>query len=109
METFNWKIRPDMTVESEPKVTSIKLGDGYEQRRPAGLNNHLAKYNVTVRIRKGEHQNLEAFLSRHGGVKSFLWTPPYTWTQIRVICRKWSINVGSLWVTVATTFEQVVI
>ncbi|MBJ5136673.1 phage tail protein, partial [Salmonella enterica subsp. enterica serovar Derby] len=45
METFNWKIRPDMTVESEPKVTSIKLGDGYEQRRPAGLNNHLAKYN----------------------------------------------------------------
>ncbi|VDZ98752.1 tail protein [Salmonella enterica subsp. enterica] len=26
METFNWKIRPDMTVESEPKVTSIKLG-----------------------------------------------------------------------------------
>lgn len=58
---INWKIRPDMTVESEPKVTSIKLGDGYEQRRPAGLNNHLAKYNVTVRIRKGEHQNLEAF------------------------------------------------
>ncbi|EBO9745597.1 phage tail protein, partial [Salmonella enterica] len=56
METFNWKLRPDMTVESEPKVTSIKLGDGYEQRRPAGLNNHLAKYNVTVRIRKGEHQ-----------------------------------------------------
>ncbi|EEA7976518.1 phage tail protein, partial [Salmonella enterica] len=28
---------------------------------------------------------------------------------IRVICRKWSINVGSLWVTVTTTFEQVVI
>ncbi|EHD9533067.1 phage tail protein, partial [Salmonella enterica] len=24
-------------------------------------------------------------------------------------CRKWSINVGSLWVTVTTTFEQVVI
>ncbi len=52
METFNWKIRPDMTVESEPKVTH-KIRDGYEQRRPAGLNNHLAKYNVTVRIRKG--------------------------------------------------------
>lgn len=52
--------------------------NGYEQRRPAGLNNHLAKYNVTVRIRKGEHQNLEAFLSRHGGVKSFLWTSPVT-------------------------------
>ncbi len=61
METFNWKIRPDMTVESEPKVTSIKLGDGYEQRRPAGLNNHLAKYNVTVRIRKENIRILRHF------------------------------------------------
>ncbi|MBP1523043.1 phage tail protein, partial [Salmonella enterica subsp. enterica serovar Worthington] len=72
------------------------------------LNNHLAKYNVTVRIRKGEHQNLEAFLSRHGGVKSFSGHRLIP-TQIRVICRKWSISVGSLWVTVTTTFEQVVI
>ena len=39
METFHWKIRPDMTVASEPKVLTVQLGDGYEQRRPAGLNN----------------------------------------------------------------------
>ncbi|OPW97639.1 phage tail protein [Citrobacter sp. A316] len=52
---------------------------------------------------------MEAFLSRHGGVKLFLWTPPYTWTQIRVVCRKWSVSVGAMWVTYTTTiFEQVV-
>ncbi|HAZ7495158.1 TPA: phage tail protein, partial [Escherichia coli] len=28
METFHWKIRPDMTVASEPKVVTVKLGDG---------------------------------------------------------------------------------
>ncbi|EAV4625415.1 phage tail protein, partial [Salmonella enterica] len=55
METFHWKIRPDMTVNAEPKVVSMKLGDGYEQRRPAGLNNLLSTYSVTIRVRKCEH------------------------------------------------------
>ncbi|EIR2474533.1 phage tail protein, partial [Escherichia coli] len=34
MEIFSWKVRPDMKVDSEPKVVTVKLGDGYEQRRP---------------------------------------------------------------------------
>ncbi|EFG9376681.1 phage tail protein, partial [Escherichia coli] len=53
METFRWKVRPDMNVVSEPKVVAVKLGDGYEQRRPAGLNNLLSTYSVTIRVRKG--------------------------------------------------------
>ncbi|EOA7186576.1 phage tail protein [Escherichia coli] len=108
METFHWKIRPDMTVASEPKVLTVKLGDGYEQRRPAGLNNVLPVYRVTIRIRKGEHQSLEDFLVRHGGVRAFQWTPPYGWKPVRVVCRKWSASVGALWVTVTADFEQVV-
>ncbi|OUK55997.1 phage tail protein [Escherichia coli] len=44
METFHWKIRPDMTVASEPKVVTVKLGDGYEQRRAAGLNNRRSLF-----------------------------------------------------------------
>ncbi|EOJ9834730.1 phage tail protein, partial [Shigella flexneri] len=28
METFRWKVRPDMNVVSEPKVVAVKLGDG---------------------------------------------------------------------------------
>ncbi len=46
---------PDMNVVSEPKVVTVKLGDGYEQRRAAGLNNQLSTYSVTIRVRKCEH------------------------------------------------------
>ncbi len=27
METFHWKVRPDMNVVSEPKVVTVKLGE----------------------------------------------------------------------------------
>ncbi len=37
METFSLESAPDMNVVSEPKVVTVKLGDGYEQRRAAGL------------------------------------------------------------------------
>ncbi|EFK6637380.1 phage tail protein, partial [Escherichia coli] len=87
---------------------TVKLGDGYEQRRAAGLNNQLSTYSVTIRVRKGEHPSLKAFLERHGGVRAFQWTPPYDWKPIRVVCRKWSASVGALWVTVTADFEQVV-
>ncbi len=93
---------------SEPKVVTVKLGDGYEQRRAAGLNNQLSTYSVTIRVRKCEHPSLKAFLERHGGVRAFQWTPPYDWKPIRVVCRKWSASVGALWVTITADFEQVV-
>lgn len=101
METFHWKVRPDMNVVSEPKVVTVKLGDGYEQRRAAGLNNQLSTYSVTIRVRKCDHPSLKAFLERHGGVRAFQWTPPYDWKPIRVVCRKWSASVGALWVPTA--------
>ncbi|MGS3891704.1 phage tail protein, partial [Escherichia coli] len=85
METFHWKVRPDMNVVSEPKVVTVKLGDGYEQRRAAGLNNQLSTYSVTIRVRKCEHPSLKAFLERHGGVRAFQWTPPYDWKLMQDI------------------------
>ncbi|WP_173861014.1 phage tail protein [Escherichia coli] len=64
METFHWKVRPDMNVVSEPKVVTVKLGDGYEQRRAAGLNNQLSTYSVTIRVRKCDHPSLKAFCNQ---------------------------------------------
>lgn len=98
-----------MGVESEPLVSVTKFGDGYEQRRPAGLNNNLEKYSVTIRVKRGEVRYLRDFLNRHAGVKSFMWTPPYSYQPIKVVCRKWSSKVGMLNVTFTTIFEQVVV
>ncbi|OWF75683.1 phage tail protein [Yersinia frederiksenii] len=108
METFNWKVDPDMEVETEPRVTVIKLGDGYEQRRANGINSNLEKYNVTVRVKHYEASYLSDFLNRHGGVKAFLWIPPYNLRPIKVVCRKWSAKVGLLKVIYTATFEEVV-
>ena len=93
METFHWKVRPDMNVVSEPKVVTVKLGDGYEQRRAAGLNNQLSIYSVTIRVRKCEHPSLKAFLERHGGVRAAPWTSHLmTGSQIR-----WFVVNGRQW------------
>ncbi|END43948.1 phage minor tail family protein [Escherichia coli 2854350] len=108
MKTFRWKVKPGMDVASVPSVRKVRFGDGYSQRAPAGLNNQLSTYSVTIRVRKCEHPSLKAFLERHGGVRAFQWTPPYDWKPIRVVCRKWSASVGALWVTITADFEQVV-
>lgn len=49
MKTFHWKVDPDMGVDSEPQVSVVRFGDGYEQRRASGINNDLKKYSVTTR------------------------------------------------------------
>ncbi|EJX4537962.1 phage tail protein, partial [Salmonella enterica] len=30
MKTFGWKVDPDMQVDSEPQVSVVRFGDGYE-------------------------------------------------------------------------------
>lgn len=108
MRTFHWKVDPGMKVDSAPNVLVVRFGDGYEQRRPAGINNNLKKYEVTIRVSREDGLRVEEFLSQHGGVKSFLWTPPYDYQQIRVKCGKWSAESGLLKTTFTATFEQVV-
>lgn len=108
MKTFHWKVDPDMGVDSEPQVAVVKFGDGYEQRRVTGLNSNLKKYSVTIRTKRQDAGYLEDFLSEHNGVKAFLWTPPYGYRQIKVVCRKWSVKAGLLQTTFTATFEQVV-
>ncbi|CSH79201.1 minor tail protein [Shigella sonnei] len=108
MKTFRWKVKPGMDVASAPSVRKVRFGDGYSQRAPAGLNANLKTYSVTLSVPREEAMVLESFLEEHGGWKAFLWTPPYEWRQIKVVCRKWSASVGALWVTITADFEQVV-
>lgn len=108
MEKFDWPVKPGMTVDSEPKVTVMRFGDGYAQRRPAGLNSQLKRYTVSVKVANTQQAALQSFLSRHGGVKAFVWSPPLEGRQVKVVCAKWKSTVGLLNTVVTATFEEVV-
>lgn len=108
MEEFHWCVAPNMSVKVEPKVKTIKFGDGYEQRIKDGINNNLRSYSVTLKLARDEAYLIDEFLSRHGGVKVFLWREPNTHRLIKVKCGSWSLNVTNFVTTITTTFEEVV-
>ncbi|WP_341516402.1 phage tail protein [Citrobacter gillenii] len=108
MKIFRWKVKPGMDVASAPSVREVRFGDGYSQRSPAGLNADLKTYNVTLSVSREEATALESFLAEHGGWKSFLWTPPYGYRQIKVTCAKWTSRVNMLRVEFSAEFKQVV-
>ncbi|EHL4062776.1 phage tail protein [Salmonella enterica] len=39
-------------MDSDPAVSVVKIGDCYEHKLSAGLNNSLKKYSVTMRVSK---------------------------------------------------------
>nr|WP_074019851.1 phage tail protein [Xenorhabdus thuongxuanensis] len=108
METFIWKIRAGMKKEAEPRVRSVKFGDGYEQRRPDGINTHLKKYTVSLSMKHALAHEVEAFFERHNGVSAFLWKPPHQDRIIKIICRKWSTSSGAIRTEIDAEFEEVV-
>ncbi|HHH3380018.1 TPA: phage tail protein [Morganella morganii] len=107
METFTWKVKPGMNIESEPRVRSVRFGDGYEQRRSDGLNSLLNKYSITLSPKNADAQIIRAFLEKHAGVTAFFWKPPHQMHVITVLCRKWSFSVGALRTEITAEFEEV--
>lgn len=108
MEIFNWPIKPGMKADFTPRIKSVQFGDGYEQRKPDGLNTHLEKYNVSLSLRPEKAKQALAFLKRHGGVKSFLFQPIKSELAVMVVCRKWSSDSGNIRETISAEFEQVI-
>ncbi|AGH74463.1 MULTISPECIES: phage tail protein [Edwardsiella] len=107
MDTFHWSPRPAMGASIKPSVTVVKFGDGYEQRRPAGINHILESYSPVFRVSHDEFREIEAFFRRQGAVKAFLWRSPQRHVLIRVVCREWSEQVYNNYVDVSCKFDQV--
>ncbi len=73
---FTWIPSYEGTPVLEPKVKSIKFGDGYEQRLPDGINNNLLKLNLSFNGRDlSETTAIIHFLRERNGVESFVFTP----------------------------------
>jgi phage-related protein len=76
VETFTWCPSVSATSAPEYRTRSSKFGNGYEQVVGDGPNNRVDSWPLTFVVREDVALQIKAFLDRHGGYKSFFWTPP---------------------------------
>ncbi|MCQ2992227.1 MULTISPECIES: phage tail protein [Pseudomonas syringae group] len=78
-ETFDFDVQVGASGDVKQRTWSNDFGDGYTQAGGVGINTKSQAWDVTVTGRYGAGQKLQQvqdFLDRHEGFKSFLWTPP---------------------------------
>jgi len=76
VETFTWCPKVEPTSTPDYRVRRSKFGNGYEQVVGDGINNKTDSWPVTFVVGEAVALQIKAFLDRHAGFKSFLWTPP---------------------------------
>jgi len=74
---FLWQPVYNSVITNEPKVRTVKFGDGYEQRSREGINNNLISMDCVFEGKTlQEATSILHFLYARQGVESFVWTPP---------------------------------
>lgn len=89
MDTFPSIGTPDWGFGSEPeaKVTKSEFGDGYELRRPAGLNHLKDTWSPQwSSLTPAQADSTYAWLRSRLNWKAFLWTHPTENRQVKVLC-----------------------
>ncbi|WP_407861201.1 phage tail protein [Escherichia coli] len=110
LKTFHWSPREGMKMASKPSVVTVRYGDGYSQRRAAGLNAQLKTWSPVFRVQgEREIRALNDFLDAHAGYRAFLWRPPLVNRLVRVICPEWDVSNLGGYTDFSCRFEQVVI
>ncbi|MFM0224172.1 phage tail protein [Paraburkholderia dipogonis] len=102
------------SYDLEPKIVIAKFGDGYAQRRPAGIHTQARQWSVEMRNASATvAAAVLAFLEARNGVDVFSWIPPRHTEAQDVLCPSWSFAYGDLIsdgervYTVTMKFEQV--
>lgn len=85
-----------------------QFGDGYELRRPSGLNSHRRTWDITWRLLdEMQMQTLRDFLNHRLGVHAFVWPMP-SGPQVKVICEEPPVESHDNWnsFTLTATFKE---
>lgn len=92
---FIWTPSYNLTIAVEPKVKSIRFGDGYEQRFADGINNSLLNLDLTFEKRNTKEATaILHFLQARKGFESFYFTPPEPYsTRKKFVCRRWDSSI----------------
>ncbi|WP_429501748.1 phage tail protein [Paraburkholderia youngii] len=94
--TFDW-CPTSCSATIVPQVIETPFGDGYKQRRPAGLRTQFAEWSLEFANRRfNPGHSIIQFLYARQGVDVFNWTPPRE-TRVRdVICPEYGWSYGEL-------------
>lgn len=76
IETFTWCPRVNAQQEVSFRTRKAQFGDGYTQVAGDGLNTRSQAWTLEFTGNEAYISAIKAFLDRHGGTKSFQWTPP---------------------------------
>ncbi|WP_273396987.1 phage tail protein [Actinobacillus porcinus] len=107
METFNFNPDWGVQLNKKPEVFQVGFGDGYEQVAPKGLNHILRVYDVSFSGTEERIKQIDEFLERHGGYKSFSWTPHKS-TQGKFRCNEWNAIYQEGFGNLSAQFREVV-
>ena len=74
---FFWKPSYVVNTQIVPKIKTIKMGNGYEQRLKDGFNNILLSYSLTFQsLSEKQATAITHFVHNRGGVEEFYFMAP---------------------------------
>lgn len=76
IETFAWEPDDEATADGTFRARKSQFGHGYAQVSGDGLNGEESPWSLTFGGLEDEMAPILGFIRRHGGHRSFLWTPP---------------------------------
>jgi phage-related protein len=76
IETFIWSPDDEPSSDTTLKTRKSQFGDGYVQVSTDGPNSEQESWDLTFGGVSDEVVPILAFIRRHAGAKSFLWTTP---------------------------------
>ena len=86
---FEWKADLGAERSSQPLVSNVSFGDGYEYRVSESLNRVRVSYSVNFTRPAKEIMEIENFLVDRAGSESFKWLDPLG-TERTWVCREWT-------------------
>ncbi|XKE45758.1 phage tail protein [Halomonas organivorans] len=94
---------------TQRRIDEARFGDGYAQRRPAGLNSRTDRWQLTwSMLDRDEFETLDDFLRARLGVHAFWWQPPWERQAKRYRCTDLSAQqpTSALFGVIEATLEE---
>ena len=92
---FFWKHSYGLNITNEPRVQSLKFGDGYEQRNIDGINSLLLRGDTSFDLRDMiETKAIAHFFNSRRGAESFIMRlpPPYDIDKL-FVAKSWNVSL----------------